>query len=132
MKIIAGLGNPGEEYSLNRHNIGFIIIDHFAEIKKITFKKEGNSMIAKRNLYCLLKPLTYMNLSGNAILKHKGDINDLLVICDDIYLPFGEIRLRKSGNDGGHNGLYSIINELQTNQFCRMRIGVGLPTQKYL
>ena len=127
MTVVAGLGNPGEEYRYNRHNIGFMIIDKFADSRKLTFKKEGNALNAKRNRFTLVKPLTYMNLSGKAISMFADDLNDLLVVCDDIYLPLGEIRLRKSGGDGGHNGLWSIIDEFDSVDFCRMRIGVGLP-----
>jgi len=128
MMFIAGLGNPGEEYRHSRHNIGFMIIDEFANSRKLMFKKDGNALCAKRNTFMLIKPLTYMNLSGNAISRFVDDINDLFVICDDIYLPLGEIRIRKSGGDGGHNGLWSIIDDFDSVDFCRMRIGVGLPS----
>lgn len=130
MKLISGLGNPGDEYRHSRHNIGFIILDKFAETRKMNFKKEGNSLIAKRNTFTLLKPLTYMNLSGTAVKKVYPDCEETLVICDDIYLPFSDIRLRKNGGDGGHNGLKSIIQELRTADFGRMRIGVGEPENK--
>jgi PTH1 family peptidyl-tRNA hydrolase len=135
MKIVAGLGNPGDEYRLNRHNIGFIILDKFADTRKMSFKKDGNALVAKRSLFKLIKPLTFMNLSGKAVTaisppSWRGAgvvVEDLLVVCDDIYLPLGEIRLRQSGGDGGHNGLNSIICELETENFNRMRIGVGQP-----
>ena len=127
MKTIIGLGNPGDEYLLNRHNIGFIILDNFAREKKLVFHKDENSLMAKRSKYRLIKPQTFMNLSGKAVTRYVENPEDLLVICDDIYLPFGEIRLRQSGSDGGHNGLYSIIDQLNTTDFPRMRIGVGQP-----
>ena len=127
MKTIIGLGNPGDEYLLNRHNIGFLILDSFAKEKKLVWNKDQNSLLAKRSKYRLVKPLTFMNLSGKAVTRYVENVEDLLVICDDIYLPFGEIRLRKSGSDGGHNGLYSVIDELNTIDFPRMRIGVGQP-----
>lgn len=132
MKIIAGLGNPGDEYCQNRHNIGFIIVDKFAANRKLTFQKDGNSLVAKRSSFKVIKPLTYMNLSGKAIKRFSEDVSDILVVCDDIYLPMGEIRLRKAGGDGGHNGLKSIIEELNTPDFNRMRIGVGQPESIHL
>jgi PTH1 family peptidyl-tRNA hydrolase len=127
MKIITGLGNPGEEYQLNRHNIGFMILDKFANSRKMSFEKDGNALVAKRSLFKLIKPLTFMNLSGKAVVRFHESIEDTLVVCDDIYLPLGEIRLRQSGSDGGHNGLASVIYELETVDFSRMRIGVGKP-----
>ena len=127
MKVVAGLGNPGEEYRHSRHNIGFTIIDKFAGSRKMSFTKDGNALCAKRSQFMLIKPLTYMNLSGKAISRFVEDIEETLVVCDDIYLPFGEIRLRQNGGDGGHNGLWSIIDELNTIEFSRMRIGVGQP-----
>jgi len=127
MTVVAGLGNPGDEYRINRHNIGFMVIDEFANSRKLTFKKDGNALFAKRNHFMLVKPLTYMNLSGKAISRYVDDLNDMLVVCDDIYLPLGEIRIRQSGGDGGHNGLWSIIDEFDSVDFCRMRIGVGQP-----
>ncbi|MCK9328576.1 MAG: aminoacyl-tRNA hydrolase [Candidatus Cloacimonetes bacterium] len=132
MKLIAGLGNPGAEYQLNRHNIGFIILDRFAKKRKLNFKQESNSLIAKRNNFTLVKPLTYMNLSGLAIKKLFPDFDETIVICDDINLPFAEIRLRQKGGDGGHNGLKSIIHELGTANFMRIRIGVGEPENQAL
>ena len=127
MKTIAGLGNPGLEYQNTKHNIGFMILDSFAQKRKLSFTKDGNALIAKRSSFIVLKPITYMNLSGKAIDRFVEDIENLIVICDDIYLPFGEIRIRQSGGDGGHNGLLSIIDQLQTTEFTRMRIGIGQP-----
>jgi len=129
MKIIVGLGNPGEEYRQSKHNIGFMMLDKYAMFRKMSFKKDGNALVAKRNQFMLLKPMTYMNLSGKSVTRFAEDLKEMLFICDDIYLPFGEIRLRQSGGDGGHNGLYSIIDELGTIEFNRMRIGVGQPEQ---
>ncbi len=132
MKLITGLGNPGLEYQRNRHNIGFMVLDNFAEKRKMVFKKDQNSLIAKRNSFTLQKPLTFMNLSGLALKRFSADHDEILVICDDIYLPFAEIRLRQNGGDGGHNGLKSIIHELGTANFMRMRIGVGEPANQAL
>jgi PTH1 family peptidyl-tRNA hydrolase len=130
MKIIAGLGNPGTHYQNNRHNIGFMILDHFASLRKMSFKSDRGIHIARRNTFSLVKPQSYMNLSGDSLSNlWRGTEDELLVICDDIYLPFGEIRLRMSGGDGGHNGLKSIILAFGTDQFYRMRIGVGLPEE---
>jgi len=127
MKTIVGLGNPGESYQQSKHNIGFMLLDYYALYRKMMFKKDGNALLAKRNQFLLIKPTTYMNLSGKAVVRYVDNIEDSLIICDDIYLPLGEIRLRSSGGDGGHNGLKSIISELGTHDFGRMRIGVGKP-----
>ena len=127
MKVIAGLGNPGDGYQTNRHNIGFMMIDKFAQARKLTLRSDGNSLSAKRNSFVVVKPQTYMNLSGKSIIRFIQEPDECLIICDDIYLPFGEIRIRKNGGDGGHNGLGSIIFELNDQNFIRMRIGVGKP-----
>ena len=134
MKLIVGLGNPGSKYELTRHNIGFIILDFFAESLSINFKAgkgdwlEAKGRIGEEDVY-LLKPLTYMNNSGVAILefmeKTGADIKDVLVIVDDFQIPLGMIRVRKGGSDGGHNGLSSIIYHLNSDEFPRMRIGIG-------
>lgn len=134
MKLIVGLGNPGSKYELTRHNIGFIILDFFAESLSINFKAgkgdwlEAKGRIGEEDVY-LLKPLTYMNNSGVAILefmeKTGADIKDVLVIVDDFQIPLGMIRVRKGGSDGGHNGLSSIIYHLNSDEFPRMRAGIG-------
>ena len=134
MKLIVGLGNPGSKYELTRHNIGFIIADFFAGSLNISFKAgkgdwlEAKGRIGDEDVY-LLKPLTFMNNSGMAILefmeKTGADIKDVLVIVDDFQIPLGMIRLRKDGSDGGHNGLSSIIYHLNSDEFPRMRIGIG-------
>jgi len=130
MKLIVGLGNPGQEHQLNRHNIGFMVLDTFAQKRKLIFSQEQSALIAKRSIFKLIKPLTYMNLSGDALKKIAQKQDEILVICDDIYLPLGEIRLRQSGQDGGHNGLASIIQELGSEAFPRMRIGIGKPEDR--
>ncbi len=134
MKLIVGLGNPGSKYELTRHNIGFIILDFFAESLSIGFKAgkgdwlEAKGRIGEEDIY-LLKPLTFMNNSGIAILefmeKTGTDIKDVLVVVDDFQIPLGMIRVRKGGSDGGHNGLSSIIYHLNSDEFPRMRIGIG-------
>ena len=132
--VVAGLGNPGDEYKATKHNVGFMVIDKFAENNNANFKKSRfNALVAdckigeKRVL--LLKPLTYMNLSGEAISKalnfYKISPENLVVICDDINLDAGKIRIRKKGSDGGQNGLKNIILNLKTQEFKRVRIGIG-------
>ena len=131
--LIAGLGNIGPEYAGTRHNMGFMVLDAWAHASNVSFETHRYGDVAVislkgRNIY-LLKPSTYMNLSGNAVRywlsKLPVTTERLLVICDDINLPFGTIRLRRSGSDGGHNGLKHIIEQLQTQEWARLRIGVG-------
>jgi len=131
--LITGLGNIGLEYSCTRHNIGFMILDAWAQASNIFFStgRYGDLALIKdkgREFY-LLKPSTYMNLSGNAVRYWltKLDIaqDHLMVICDDINLPFGSLRMRKNGSDGGHNGLKNIAEMLGSSEFARLRCGVG-------
>lgn len=131
--LIVGLGNIGEEYKNTRHNIGFDIADAIAEKTKTSFQsgRYGNLATAKikgRQVY-ILKPSTYMNLSGNAVRywmqKESIPIENLLIIADDIALPLGKIRLRMKGSDAGHNGLKHIIEVLGTDNFSRLRFGIG-------
>ena len=134
MKTIIGLGNPGNRYSNTRHNIGFIVLDAFAEKHNLSFTPDkGEYYSVGSNLgtshFYLYKPTTFMNLSGNAVLdivnNNNINIEDILIITDDINLPTGKIRFREAGGDGGHNGLSSIIYSLETNKFNRIRFGVG-------
>ena len=133
MYLIVGLGNPGKKYELTRHNIGFLILDKFASKKNLHFKKKENYQYVEgstgSSTFFLLKPITYMNLSGIAVSEFLSKINipleNMLVIVDDVNLELGKIRLRKSGSDGGHNGLKSIIYHLESNQFPRLRFGIG-------
>jgi peptidyl-tRNA hydrolase, PTH1 family len=131
--LITGLGNIGPEYEDTRHNIGFMSLDKFADSAKLIFESKRYAWMAqyryKGRTFVLIKPTTFMNLSGKAVaywLK-KENIHDenLLVITDDIALPLGTIRLRKKGSAGGHNGLTDIIEHLGTNEFARLRIGAG-------
>jgi PTH1 family peptidyl-tRNA hydrolase len=119
MKLMIGLGNPGLKYKNTRHNVGFMAADHFAKKNK---RKIPRDMI-------LVKPQLFMNNSGaalaQAIDKYKVRVDDILVICDDINLDLGIIRLRSTGSAGGHKGLQSIIDELGTEEFNRLRIGIG-------
>ncbi len=136
MKIIAGLGNPGKDYSHTRHNIGFMVIEKFMQKYDISLKKEskfnsytGKGIISNTNIL-LVEPLTFMNLSGTALAKishwYKIPVEDILVIFDDINLDFGRVRFRDSGSDGGHNGIKSIIQCFGgANNFARLKVGVG-------
>jgi len=134
LRVIVGLGNPGIKYSETRHNIGYKVVEKLAEKKKLKFEKVSkNFALAKgeteNSVFSLLLPLTYMNLSGLAVKEfhstYNFDFQDMLVVCDDINLPTGKIRLRSKGSHGGHNGLLSIINEIGSTDFPRLRIGIG-------
>lgn len=136
MKLIVGLGNPGKQYENTRHNIGFKVIDQLCKHLDVSLNKEkfqGVYCLERFNgeKFILLKPLTYMNLSGQsvqAIMNYYNiDTNNLLVIYDDLDLPVGRIRLRQKGSAGGHNGMRSIISQIGTEQFNRIRIGIDRP-----
>ena len=131
--LIVGLGNIGDEYRGTRHNIGFRILDAFAEASNISFSTERYGDVAhmrlKNKQLTLLKPSAYMNLSGNAVRywkeKENIDINHILVLVDDIALPFGAIRIKPNGSDAGHNGLKNIAQMLGTPAYPRLRFGIG-------
>src|SRR6266550_1581375 len=133
MFLIVGLGNPGTEYGRTRHNLGFMLVDKLAAEAAANIRRSecqsfvGSGLIEKQRVK-LAKPQTFMNLSGDAvsclISKSELDAARLIVISDDLALPFGAIRLRQRGSAGGHNGLKSIINALGTNEFIRLRIGI--------
>jgi peptidyl-tRNA hydrolase, PTH1 family len=131
--LIVGLGNIGEEYIDTRHNIGFTILDAFADESDVTFSDRRYGSVCetkyKGRTFVLLKPSTYMNLSGNAVSywlkKEKIPVENLLVIVDDIALPLGSIRMKPKGSDGGHNGLSHINSILSTSEYARIRIGIG-------
>ena len=131
--LVAGLGNICPEYAGTRHNMGFMVLDAWAHASNISFETHRYGDVAVlslkgRSIY-LLKPSTYMNLSGNAIRYYLSKLpvttERLLVICDDINLPFGTVRMRKSGSDGGHNGLKNIEETIETRDYTRIRLGVG-------
>lgn len=131
--LITGLGNPGAKYDGTRHNIGFAVLDALAEKKGIRFENARFGLVAKMQLggnsVYLLKPDTFMNRSGDAVLywmRHiKAEPDHILVITDDIALPFGKMRIRPKGSSGGHNGLGDIEVKIQSQEYPRMRMGVG-------
>ena len=134
MRVVLGIGNIGSRYQRNRHNAGFLVLDYFAQNRSIKFSTaKGDYYFCEGDLnqvhYFLIKPSNYVNNSGVAALqfleKHKIDISELLVVCDDVNMEMGKLRVRKSGGDGGHNGLASIIYHLNSDQFPRLRIGIG-------
>ncbi len=131
--LITGLGNPGAEYELTRHNIGFLVLDRLAASLDISFEPKklgemGSGRIKNKIIY-LLKPATFMNLSGKAVRYWLTELNipieNLLVITDDLALPTGKLRMKTKGSDGGHNGLKSIQEILQTPEYARLRFGIG-------
>lgn len=134
MKLIVGLGNPGEGYSKTRHNIGFLAIDKLADKYNATFQLETKfkGMIASVNINgkktLLLKPMTYMNLSGESIIKvvqfYKIALEDIIIISDDLDSHLGRVRIREKGSAGGHNGLKSIVNHLKTEEYRRIKVGI--------
>lgn len=131
--LIVGLGNIGAEYQGTRHNVGFRILDAFAEASNISFSTERYGDVAhmrlKNQQLVLLKPSTYMNLSGNAVRywaeKEGIDMDHILILVDDIALPFGTIRIKGNGSDAGHNGLKNIALMLNTQSYPRLRFGIG-------
>jgi len=134
MKAIVGLGNPGNQYAGTRHNIGFMVIDRFAALHTApAAKSRFNSLVCEVTIgsekVVLLKPQTYMNLSGDAVRLmgawYKLYADEILIVSDEMDLPFGTMRLRERGSAGGHNGLASVIQQLGTNEFPRLRIGIG-------
>jgi peptidyl-tRNA hydrolase, PTH1 family len=144
MFFVIGLGNPESRYSETRHNVGFKVVEHLSRELRFSFKAgRGQYLIAQgvandRSL-ALIKPLTYMNESGLAVMEIREEfestVEQLLVVCDDFQLSLGQLRLRLQGSDGGHNGLYSIIYHLQSDEFPRLRCGIAsssMPTNKNL
>lgn len=137
MKLIVGLGNPGEIYADSRHNIGFLVVKELSRTYKVSFKKvkgisslSTKAKIDNQNVILTL-PLTFMNLSGLAVKallkKYRIDLDNLLVVCDDLDLEFGRLRLRPSGSSAGHGGLKSIIEATGNRGFSRLRIGIARP-----
>ncbi|MBO6280225.1 MAG: aminoacyl-tRNA hydrolase [Bacilli bacterium] len=137
MKLIVGLGNPGKKYEHTRHNMGFDVVDLFSELAQIDIDKEsfkglvGRGKVFGEDIF-LLKPQTFMNLSGESVREivsyFKIDLNDIIVIYDDMALNPGRIRLRENGSSGGHKGMQNIIEQLGSQNIKRIRIGIGEPT----
>lgn len=133
MKLIVGLGNPGKKYAFTRHNMGFMAIDAYTNVHQLTmtFDKKFQGEILKHPDYILLKPHTYMNLSGESVQAvmsyYNIDLDDVIIIYDELAIPFGTIRIREKGSAGGHNGIKSIINHVQTQEFKRVRLGIDIP-----
>ncbi len=133
MKLIVGLGNPGKKYEKNRHNVGFVVCDAFAIDNGLGFKKSLDLMcyFAKTADFLLIEPTTFMNDSGESVLAvanfYKIPAGNLLVIHDDLDIPFGKIRLATDGSSGGHKGVESVIKRLSTPDFNRLRVGVDHP-----
>ncbi len=134
VKWIVGLGNPGSEYENTRHNVGFSVLDELVRSLEVSWIEGKGNYLLSRSRYCdkeisLVKPLTYMNNSGLAVAdlveRYQAALQDILIICDDYNLPLGRMRIRPKGSDGGHNGLYSIIYQLRTEEFPRLRCGIA-------
>ena len=146
MKLIVGLGNIGPKYTFTRHNAGFMLADSIALNENLTFRENSRLKCLMTNLrdgindFLIIKPMTFMNLSGEAVRAvmdyYKIAIEDILIVYDDISLDLGKIRFRPNGSDGGHNGIKSIIQHLGTQDFARLKIGIGpqtnLPSEVYV
>jgi len=138
VKLIVGLGNPGEKYERTRHNIGFLVVDAIVARRAITMREEICGALIGQwaengETILLAKPQTYMNASGDSVREllreFHGTPDDLVVVCDDLDLPFGRIRIRAQGSAGGHRGLASILESLAGAPFARVRIGIGRPPE---
>jgi PTH1 family peptidyl-tRNA hydrolase len=148
MWVIAGLGNPGEKYSATRHNIGFMVVDRLSEEYRVPFTVKDDYSLGKGAIdhvnVILLKPLTYMNLSGSAVRKilkktnllQDGEITNFIVIHDDLDLETGVVKIRRNGSSGGHRGIESIIQKTGSRDFIRVKIGIGrdrkIPVEEYV
>ncbi|MFO7639210.1 MAG: aminoacyl-tRNA hydrolase [bacterium] len=130
-----GLGNPGDRYAATRHNVGFMVLDELARRLRARFRVAPDRAVARARWrgqdLVLVKPLRYMNESGLPVAEQlREEPGEFLVVCDDFALPFGRLRLRPQGSEGGHNGLASIIYRLGTNRFPRLRVGIGTPPRE--
>lgn len=146
MKLIVGLGNIGDKYTFTRHNVGFMLADSIAINNNLTFRENSRLKCFMTNLrngvddYLIIKPTTFMNLSGEAVRAvmdyYKIPIEDILIVYDDLSLELGKIRFRPNGSDGGHNGIKSIIKHLGTQNVARLKIGIGpqpnLPSEVFV
>ncbi|MBI5666088.1 MAG: aminoacyl-tRNA hydrolase [Nitrospirae bacterium] len=137
MWLVAGLGNPGDDYADTRHNIGFMVIDALSARCSISIRQKAANFIYGRGFIgeqkaLLIKPLTFMNRSGDAVweaIRMNEDMDNILVVHDDLDLETGVIRIRKAGSSGGHNGVQSIIDRLGSQDFIRLKIGIGRPNR---
>ena len=139
-KLIAGLGNPGKDYEFTRHNLGFLVVEHLARQYHLKFSRHSasESLMATGKIdgqeLILQLPLTYVNNSGRAVAaiaaRESVALDNILLVCDDLALDFGEVRLKARGSAGGHNGLKSVIEHLKTQEFARLRMGIGAPLKK--
>jgi len=137
MKLIVGLGNPGPQYRWTRHNLGFLVLESLCAQQKVLWRNSASyhgmlSKVVIEDVECsLLMPMTFMNNSGLSVKKLTDrtgtSLEDILIVCDDLSLFFGKLRLRPSGSAGGHNGLKSIIKDLGSNQIARLRLGIDTP-----
>ena len=146
MKLIVGLGNIGDKYTFTRHNVGFMLADSIAINNNLTFREKSRLKCFMTNLrngiddYLIIKPTTFMNLSGEAVRAvmdyYKISVDDILIIYDDLSLELGKIRFRSNGSDGGHNGIKSVIKHLGTQNVARLKIGIGpqpnLPSEVFV
>jgi PTH1 family peptidyl-tRNA hydrolase len=148
MWVIAGLGNPGEKYAATRHNIGFMVLDRLSDKFRVPFTAKDDYSLGKGSIdhvnVILLKPLTYMNLSGAAVRKilkkanliQDGEITNFIVIHDDLDLETGVVKIRRNGSSGGHKGIESIIRETGSRDFIRVKVGIGrdreIPVEEYV
>ena len=146
MKLIVGLGNIGQKYTFTRHNVGFMLADSIALNNNLTFRENSRLKCFMTNLrnglddYLIIKPTTFMNLSGEAVRAvvdyYKIPIEDVLIVYDDLSLELGKIRFRANGSDGGHNGIKSVIQHLGTKDITRLKIGIGpqpnLPSEVFV
>lgn len=143
MKLIVGLGNPGDKYEGTRHNVGFSAIDYYVKEKGLSYKSKNNGLYAEDKIngekIILLKPQTYMNLSGDSVIKYVKfyniNIEDILVIYDDIDFEIGTFKIKRDGSAGGHNGIKNIITHLKTENIKRVRIGISknkIPLEDYV
>ena len=131
MKLIVGLGNPGKDYKNTRHNVGFLVLDNY--LNTSDWKEKFNALFHETRIngekVIFIKPLTFMNLSGDAVVKYVNyydvDVDDILVIHDDLDLPFSSYKLKKNSSAGGHNGIKSIISRLSSDAFARLKVGVS-------
>jgi peptidyl-tRNA hydrolase, PTH1 family len=140
VKVIVGLGNPGREYTGTRHNVGWWVIDHLADVWLFDgWKKDGGAHVSTGTVHGkrvrLVKPQTFMNLSGNVLVRYArrpfwSAAHDLMVVSDEVQLPVGRYRFRAKGSAGGHNGLKSVEAQLGTQEYARLRVGVGPPEEE--